>query len=1179
MGRSSHYRGILFTLLVISVIALAFDITPIGASAQEPKSQATFCPEGVGHWPYGPSDAVAVKGDTAFFGVGAALRVADVSSPTNPVVLSEIPLGDFILDIAISGDLLVAALSTSGVVSVDISNPADPTILDSLSFGERSYCVTIVNGHALIGGNSLRVIDLSVPSDLTVTGSIESEVISIRDIAVSGSIAVLADYNAGFHVVDVSDTSSPAILATHGDDLDRPLSVDVSGTYAYLLESHDDIVIFDISNPMSPSIVNRVDPDRSWFNTLHLDSDRLYVGSNSYLMIYDTSDPVNPIELWNDSAGFVSFYDLETVGSTLYAAQHYRGLGIFDVTNPSAPQALGQSPAEAPTGGVGLWDTYALTNLWGTGLVVFDMDDPAHPVELSRFFDVRPNEFSIHDGHVYTISVGEMTVVDLGDPSSLQTVGSSSPGGQDITVSGALALLAATSEGLRVVDISSPSSPTEVAVLDTEYSVNRIESAGHAVYVPEYQVGLHIIDVSAPSAPNEVGLIELPDIDHHALTAGEGLLVLVDRVEGTRLFDLTDPLNPLEIAIVSDLTQAGHLAINDDLLIVTARSDGLRVLDISDPSNPIPLGQGPLLTDYPVGLAAVGQLALVAEEDAGFQVFDLEACALGPIAADFTWAPVQPWVGTTVQFTDISTGGVTSWNWTFGDGESASEADPTHAWSSAGTYEVQLTATGPTGSDSVTKIVTVTQDPPETPPIEMAGSRQWVIPAAAHSPGAQGTNWVSDAVIHNPDSQMAMANVYFMKRGTDNSGTTGRLIEIPAGSSTALDDIVLDLFGENNTSGAVLIGSDDTLLITSRTYNDAATGTYGQFIQGIPLSQGAATGELINLMQLTRNDTFRTNIGWANPTANALAITIDLQDSQGTSLGIYTTTIPPFGYDQANDIFGADTDDARAVISTSTPQANYFAYASVVDNRTGDPILILESDRGKKLFIPAAAHVQGLVGTDWRTDLEISNGKETMVECTIDLLKTGFNNASPETATVSVPGNSNIRVTDALSTLFHYDGTAALGLSANQSSIAATSWTYNTTDAGTYGQFIPGTVSELSISQSKPSLMVQLSQSDVGNSGYRTNLGLLNVTALQLEIVIDLFDNDGTIVGTVSAVLKPFEHRQINRIFGEVTSAAIRNGFARVSTTTPQGIFLTYASVVDNRSGDPVFIPGWVAKE
>ncbi len=1170
-------------ILSITVAVLTFFATPSAGHSLCPddttSQAATACPERIAHWPYGPSQAVAAQGDTAYFGVGTVLRVADVSSLANPVVLSEIPLGDVILDIAISGDLLIAAISGSGVAAVDISDPADPTILDTMSFDEPTYAVAIVGGHAWIGGYSLRIVDLSVPSNMMVTGLLSSGISSVRDLAVSGNIAVLAG-QAGFHVVDVSDLSSPTLLATHGDDLDRPVSVDISGDYAFLLESHDDIVIFDISSPMSPTIVNRIDPGGSWYTKLHIDAEVLYAGrsSSSNLWIYDISDPINPVELWNGGVGSGQYVDFATVGTSLFSAQNRSGLGIVDVTAPSAPQPLGQSAAEPVTGGVALWDTFAITNLWASALAVFNMSDPANPVEISRFYEVWPSEFVVHDGHAYATSPGGLTVIDLGDPSSLQTVGSSSPGGQDISVSGSLAFLADTSDGLRVVDISNPSFPSEVAVLDTEYSVNRVGSAGHAVYVPESQVGLHIIDVSVPSTPVDVGLIELPEIDTINLTTGKGLLALGDRGSGIRIYDVSDPLQPVETAFYTGLSQWGHFAISDDLLIVTARSDGLQILDISDPFSPVPLGGAPLLKDYPSGLAALNGLALVAEEEAGFEIFDLQACALGPVTADFSWSPVHPWVGTTVEFTGVSTGGVTTWSWTFGDSSTSSQSDPSHVYNSAGPFEVQLTVTGPTGSDSLTKTVTVTPDPPETPPIEQAGARQWVIPAAAHSPGAQETNWISDVVIHNPGGEAATANVYFMKKGKDNSGATGRLIQIPAGASTILDDLVFSLFDENNTSGAVLIGSSDVLLITSRTYNDATSGTFGQYIPGIPIGQGTGTSDPIQLMQLTRNDTFRTNIGWANVTASSLNIRVDLQDIQGNSLEIYTTTIPPYGYKQATDIFSADAKEAKAVISTNTPQAKYFAYASVVDNRTGDPILILESDEGKNLFIPAAAHVQGLAGTDWKTDLELSNRENTAVECTVDLLETGFDNSLPQSTIVSVPGNSNVRVKDVLHTLFHHDGSAALGLSSKHADITATSWTYNLTDAGTYGQFIPGTANDAAISLGSPGLMVQLSQSDGNNTGYRTNIGLLNVTAQQLDVVIDLYDSDGAVVGTGSTVLEPFEHRQINRIFREVNSAAITNGFAVVSTTSPQGAFLAYASVVDNRSGDPVYIPAWVTQ-
>ena len=75
--------------------------------------------------------------------------------------------------------------------------------------------------------------------------------------------------------------------------------------------------------------------------------------------------------------------------------------------------------------------------------------------------------------------------------------------------------------------------------------------------------------------------------------------------------------------------------------------------------------------------------------------------------ADFTHA-VPGGVGLTVNFTDQSEGSLGTWLWTFGDGESSQDQNPTHVYAEAGTYEVCLTASGDCGEDVVCKTITVT---------------------------------------------------------------------------------------------------------------------------------------------------------------------------------------------------------------------------------------------------------------------------------------------------------------------------------------------------------------------------------------------------------------------------------------------------------------------------------------
>ena len=70
--------------------------------------------------------------------------------------------------------------------------------------------------------------------------------------------------------------------------------------------------------------------------------------------------------------------------------------------------------------------------------------------------------------------------------------------------------------------------------------------------------------------------------------------------------------------------------------------------------------------------------------------------------ANFTADPISGTAPLTVQFTDESTGDVTGWAWDFtNDGTIDSTAqDPVYTYQSPGTYSVNLTVTGPGGTDS-----------------------------------------------------------------------------------------------------------------------------------------------------------------------------------------------------------------------------------------------------------------------------------------------------------------------------------------------------------------------------------------------------------------------------------------------------------------------------------------------
>ena len=82
-----------------------------------------------------------------------------------------------------------------------------------------------------------------------------------------------------------------------------------------------------------------------------------------------------------------------------------------------------------------------------------------------------------------------------------------------------------------------------------------------------------------------------------------------------------------------------------------------------------------------------------------------------PPVAGFTWLQSTSGVRQVI-FNSTSTGDINTYTWDFGDGNTASDASPSRSYATSQTYTVTLTVSGPSGTDTATRTVTV-YDPPQ----------------------------------------------------------------------------------------------------------------------------------------------------------------------------------------------------------------------------------------------------------------------------------------------------------------------------------------------------------------------------------------------------------------------------------------------------------------------------------
>jgi len=116
-----------------------------------------------------------------------------------------------------------------------------------------------------------------------------------------------------------------------------------------------------------------------------------------------------------------------------------------------------------------------------------------------------------------------------------------------------------------------------------------------------------------------------------------------------------------------------------------------------------------------------------------------------PPAADFTATPLSGTAPLTVNFTDRSTGTITSRSWNFGDGGTSTAQNPSHVYTTAGTFTVSLTVTGPGGSNTATRVglITVNAAPGANPvlgaPTPGTAGRVNAFPVSGCTPGSRVT--------------------------------------------------------------------------------------------------------------------------------------------------------------------------------------------------------------------------------------------------------------------------------------------------------------------------------------------------------------------------------------------------------------------------------------------------------
>ncbi len=358
----------------------------------------------VGFLNLGISSDVWTHGNFAYvggFGAGETVKVVDISDPTNPVLVNQLPtVAGSPQDVKVAkintrffhGDLLVVGNDggvppTFGGIQIwDVTDPSNPVVLSEPRIGP------VHNLFLYQKGNRAFVL-LAVPF---------AEVFSGPD--------PFSPAFGDFVVVEVTDPTNPVVIADWGAGKDGGFPFGFPGecdvcrggfpavflhdvwanqqrTVAYLSYWDLGLILLDISDPANPTFVGRgIAPapmfgndDGDLHNAVPAQGGNLVVTGDEdfnplpwgFLRVFDTLDATSPNQVGtfatsnalNNPFDLFSMHNIFVRGSRAYLSWYFEGIRVVDLSQPANPREIAAFLPPAGTGPGLFWGVYVQGDL------------------------------------------------------------------------------------------------------------------------------------------------------------------------------------------------------------------------------------------------------------------------------------------------------------------------------------------------------------------------------------------------------------------------------------------------------------------------------------------------------------------------------------------------------------------------------------------------------------------------------------------------------------------------------------------------------------------------------------------------------------------------------------------------------------------------------------------------
>jgi len=567
-------------------------------------------------WPGGPTSGrvYAVSGSHLYVAQHeAGLLIVDVSNQSNPKLVACYHPDGLNINAVAAQENYVYLATNEGLTILDVSNPANPYLIGSL--GGFSEGGIVVSGNYLYYncGNEVKIIDISDKSNPTQVGNYTASGY-VYDLAINEATLYASGY--GFvDVIDVSNPVSPTKKSTYTDGLDGSYTTIAVWANYLVAAAHDNAVyIVNVSNSSSPVMLAQYNYYGGYPRNPVVSGNFVYLSIHYRgIEVINVTDPSSPkreavyhsLLNYPANSNKIPFYGrafrVVTSNNTAYVLDD-EGLLIFDVHDSSQPTLKSYLNLDGRGWDLTFKDNLIFAACTWAGFYIIDVSDPSNPVILTH---LDPPDYvlsvAVQGDYAYLgydlISKKSIRVYDISDPSNINFVGEYVLGPAattdieylgDIFVSGNYLYVADGSNGLRILDISDPANISQIGQFNDSKSKTRgVYVSGGCAYITDAYTGLRIIDVSDPINPVLKGTTPSQEsitggyVYSYQVVVSGNYAYLGGGSEGVRVVDVSDPLSPVETGYYDreDTSTVNGVYISSDGLIYVANfAGGLEIL-------------------------------------------------------------------------------------------------------------------------------------------------------------------------------------------------------------------------------------------------------------------------------------------------------------------------------------------------------------------------------------------------------------------------------------------------------------------------------------------------------------------------------------------------------------------------------------------------------------------------